>query len=128
MAKFGAAAGVGVFAVSLWWFDPPLEESTRYPAGVALRDRTGALLRVGLGPDDQDCRPWYRADPGDWVVQALVASEDKRFWRHHGVDVLSLLRAVRQNVTTGRRISGASTITSQAVRLITPHPRKLRWK
>ena len=128
MAKFGAAAGVGVFAVSLWWFDPPLEESTRYPAGVALRDRTGALLRVGLGPDDQDCRPWYRADPEDWVVQALVASEDKRFWRHHGVDVLSLLRAVRQNVTTGRRISGASTITSQAVRLITPHPRKLRWK
>lgn len=128
MAKICTAACAVVFAFSLWLIDPPLEASTHYPAGTILRDRTGTVLRVGLGPDDQDCRPWYRADPEDWIVQALVASEDKRFWRHRGVDALSLLRAVRQNVTTGRRISGASTITSQAVRLITPHPRTLRWK
>ena len=128
-----ACGWVAVFLALVWGisflvFDPPLEASRTYPSGIILRDRTGAVIRVGLGPGDQDCRPFYKADRRDWVVQALVAAEDKRFWSHHGIDPLSILRAIRQNLSTGRRISGASTITSQAVRLITPHPRTFFWK
>ncbi len=125
---FTGLFGALIFAVSLWFFDPPVLESTTYPCGIILRDRNGEILRVGLGPNDQDCRPYYTTDRKDWVVQALIAAEDKRFLRHFGIDPVSLLRAIKQNLTTGRRISGASTITSQAVRLITPHPRTLRWK
>lgn len=122
------AAGGILFIVSLVIFDPPLRESKAYPAGAILRDRTGEILRVELSPDDQDCRPFYAADANDWVVKALVASEDKRFWSHNGIDFLSLARAIWQNLSSGRRISGASTITSQSVRLIVPHPRVMRWK
>ena len=75
-----------------------------------------------------DCRPYYTADRKDWIVQALVASEDGTFWTHHGVRPLSALRAACQNVFSGRRVSGASTITMQAVRLIAPHPKSLWWK
>jgi len=86
------------------------------------------VLRVSLGPGDVDCRPYYRADPEDWIVKALVASEDRSFWTHHGVRPLSVLRATWQNVICRRRVSGASTITMQAVRLIQPHPKNLWWK
>ena len=95
--------------------------SEEYPGGVVLRDSAGDVLRVSLGPGDVDCRPYYRADPGDWIVKALVAAEDGTFFEHRGVRPLSVLRAFAQNVTSRRRISGASTITMQAVRLIRPH-------
>ena len=75
-----------------------------------------------------DCRPYYTADRKDWIVQALVASEDGTFWTHRGVRPLSALRAACQNMFSGRRVSGASTITMQAVRLIAPHPKTLWWK
>ena len=68
------------------------------------------------------------ADRKDWIVQALVASEDGTFWTHRGVRPLSAVRAACQNVFSGRRVSGASTITMQAVRLIAPHPKSLWWK
>jgi len=61
-------------------------------------------------------------------VKALVAVEDGTFWTHHGVRPLSVVRAACQNLFYRRRISGASTITMQAVRLIRPHPKTLWWK
>lgn len=54
-------------------------------------------------------------------MKALVAVEDGKYWEHHGVRPFSVLRAFWQNVTSRRRISGASTITMQSVRLIEPH-------
>ena len=99
-----------------------------YPGGMVLRDSAGRVVRVSLGEHDIDCRPYYRADPEDWIVRALVASEDGEFWTHRGVRPLSVLRAAFQNLTTGRRISGASTISMQAVRLIVPHPKSLKEK
>ena len=93
-----------------------------------LRDAAGSVMRVSLGPDDVDCRPFYVADPDDWIVRALVAAEDGSFWTHHGVRPLSMLRAFGQNVFGRRRISGASTITMQTVRLIRPHPKTYLWK
>lgn len=57
----------------------------------------------------------------DWIVKAIVASEDKSFFTHRGVRPLSMLRALWQNIVSGRRISGASTLTMQTVRLIRPH-------
>lgn len=122
------AAGALVFAGSWFVIDPHLDEATRYPGGIMLRDAAGRVLRVALGPGDVDCRPDYVASTNDWVVQALVASEDRRFFRHWGVNLPSVARACLQNVTSGRRISGASTITMQAARLISPHPRSLAWK
>ena len=85
-------------------------------------------MRVSLGPGDVDCRPYYRADREDWIVKALVAVEDGTFFEHHGVRPLSVLRAAKQNLFGHRRVSGASTITMQTVRLISPHPKSWWWK
>ena len=123
-----AAAGLLAFAVSWLAIDPHLEEADAYPGGLVLRDAAGRVLRVSLGPGDTDCRPYYRAAPEDWIVKALIASEDRRFYSHSGVNLPSVLRACLQNLMSLRRVSGASTITMQATRLIRPHPRTLAWK
>jgi len=54
--------------------------------------------------------------------------EDGTYFEHRGVRPLSAIRAAFQNVFYRRRISGASTITMQAVRLVHPHPKSLWWK
>ena len=108
-----------------WRTEPAAEV---YPGGTVLCDAAGEVMRVSLGPGDVDCRPSYQADPNDWVVKALVASEDGHFWSHYGVRPLSVLRAAVQNVVARRRVSGASTITMQAVRLIKPHPKTYKQK
>lgn len=132
--RIGRIAAAGtlsaiVFAALSWTFiDWTDEGADKYAGGVILRDDAGNVLRVSLGEGDTDCRPFYVASRDDWIVKALVASEDGSFWSHHGVRPLSILRAACQNVFNGRRISGASTITMQAVRLIRPHPKTLWWK
>ncbi|MBQ6009632.1 MAG: transglycosylase domain-containing protein, partial [Kiritimatiellae bacterium] len=120
--------GAMVFGLSWWLIDPHLERADEYPGGVVLRDNAGKVLRVSLGPDDADCRPYYVASKEDWIVKALVSAEDRRFFEHAGVNLPSVVRAAFQNVTSLRRVSGASTITMQATRLIHPHPRTLAWK
>ena len=107
------------------WTD---EGTDDFAGGIILRDASGEVMRVSLGEGDVDCRPYYRADEKDWIVKALIASEDGEFWTHHGVRPLSILRAAFQNVFYRRRVSGASTITMQTVRLIKPHPKTMWWK
>ena len=123
-----AVAAAAAFAVLWASVDWPEDGADFYPGGVTLRDDAGSVLRVSLGPGDVDCRPCYEADADDWIAKAVVASEDGEFWTHCGVRPLSVVRAAFQNVTWRRRISGASTITMQAARLIRPHPKTLLWK
>jgi penicillin-binding protein 1C len=54
---------------------------------------------------------------GKWLPLIAVQVEDRRFYSHLGVDPLALLRALWQNAAAGRVVSGASTITSQVIRL-----------
>ena len=50
------------------------------------------------------------------LVDMLVAYEDKRFMSHFGVDPIALLRATYNSISSGRVVSGASTLTMQTVR------------
>ena len=123
-----SSAPVALLAVSWFALEWTDEGADEYPGGIVLRDDAGNVLRVSLGEGDVDCRPYYEADPEDWIGKALVAVEDSAYWTHCGVRPLSVLRAACQNVFYGRRISGASTISMQAVRLIRPHPKTYWWK
>ncbi len=118
------AIAATVAFIALWVCNPPpLEESRIFPEGFVMRDAAGEIIRVGLGPGDVDCRPTYVASRDDLIVKAIVAAEDARFFSHGGVRSVSVLRALRQNITSFRTVSGASTITMQTVRLIKPHKR-----
>ena len=52
------------------------------------------------------------------VISAVLSAEDKRFFSHHGVDCIAILRAAWRNVRAKRIVQGGSTITQQLVRNI----------
>jgi penicillin-binding protein 1C len=81
---------------------------------------------------------WLRALPvegGRWRIRAdlertdpsflrrLLALEDARFIEHPGVDPLAVVRAAGTMALRGRIVSGASTLSMQTARLLSPHPR-----
>jgi penicillin-binding protein 1C len=96
---------------------------------VQVRDRHGVPLSVTYENDRNihDSIPLHDIPP--LLQQAFIAAEDRRFFRHHGVDWAARLHAVVQNLRARRAVRGASTITEQAVRLLHPRPRTLwsRW-
>ncbi|MBK9034801.1 MAG: transglycosylase domain-containing protein [Myxococcales bacterium] len=54
------------------------------------------------------------------LIQAVLAAEDVRFYRHHGVDYAAVARAAWINWRAGRTVEGASTITQQVARNLVP--------
>ena len=50
------------------------------------------------------------------MIQALLATEDNRFFEHSGIDFISLMRAAKAVLLTGKKVQGASTITMQVAR------------
>ena len=93
---------------------------------IRVTDRDGIALRHTL-PDSVD-RSWISlADTSPDVVQAFLAAEDARFYEHGAVDPRALLRAVCVDLVPGGRVSGASTITQQVVKMVYGRPRGL-WE
>jgi len=56
------------------------------------------------------------ADLPDYVPQAFLAIEDRRFYEHGGVDRMAVLRAVFANLRAGETVQGGSTISQQLAR------------
>ena len=50
------------------------------------------------------------------LIKAILAAEDERFYEHGSIDYLGVLRALILNIISGRKQSGASTITMQVAR------------
>ena len=126
-ALSGAVFSAGLVAAVLW-VPFPEETLSRLPVSVVLTDRHGEPLRVKLGVGGMDCRPSYEPMPEHWIAKAMVAAEDRRFWTHPGVDGMAMARAVGQNVIFGRRISGASTLSTQVIRMMEPRDRTVLTK
>jgi penicillin-binding protein 1A len=64
-----------------------------------------------------------------WLPQAVIATEDHRFYDHFGIDVIGLARAAYVNVRAGRVVQGGSTITQQlAKNVFLTHDRTLKRK
>ena len=88
---------------------------------TVVLDQRGRILRMFLNGDEQWCFPHRpNADVPPALEQAVLFFEDRRSYRHPGVDPLALLRAVYQNVRSGAVVSGASTLTMQVARMASP--------
>lgn len=59
------------------------------------------------------------------LLDAIVAIEDDRFYRHRGIDPLGILRAMVRNLRAGRIVEGGSTLTQQLARNLTFDGRRL---
>src|SRR6516165_12616350 len=95
----------------------PLPLSAAASSSRLVLDREGHLLRAFTTPEGR-----WRLDAKPDEVSAtylalLLAFEDRRFWKHPGVDPLALARAILQMGRYGRPVSGGSTLTMQTARL-----------
>ncbi|MFH1116248.1 MAG: transglycosylase domain-containing protein [Pseudomonadota bacterium] len=74
------------------------------------------------------CRPLPLDRMKGLLVDAVVLTEDRRFFSHHGVDPGSMFRALKANVKARRYVQGASTITQQLVKMTLLTPRKTLFR
>lgn len=107
---------IGLFAFDQWIERTELHGINPSTSDMVY-DRNSTLMTAFLTSDD-----YWRFDVGlgqidPKYIALLVAYEDKRFYRHNGVDIQAMLRALGQLVTHGKIISGGSTITMQVARL-----------
>jgi penicillin-binding protein 1C len=107
-------------------FPPNL--SRLHAVGVEVQDRDGRILSVLPAPGGFWRLATRPEDVSPILLDLLIAAEDRRFYQHPGVDPLALGRAAGQWLRAGRVVSGGSTLTMQAARLLEPRPRGLRAK
>lgn len=91
-------------------------------------DRNSLVLREFTSSDGYWRYPISADVINPELANLVIAAEDKRFYYHPGVDPLAMGRALGQWITTGRVVSGGSTITMQLARLLEPRPRNLSGK
>lgn len=133
MTLRGFLAGGAVLALALLGLEAldrafPPDLSRLAVSGTAFTARDGRTLALLPAPGGV----WRFRTTADEVapvlIETLVAIEDRHFWQHFGVNPLSLLRAGWQDLRAGRIVSGGSTLTMQAARLLEPRRRNWRAK
>ncbi len=107
--------------------DPLPQLEARTPARI-YTDRHGTPLYAQRGRDAQWRFPVPLSEIHPEVIRATLAAEDGDFYRHDGVDYSAALRALWQNVTSARTVSGASTISMQVASMATGRTRTLWGK
>jgi penicillin-binding protein 1C len=122
-AAASVAAGLIAIAAFAAWVVSlgPVPLAQASAVSTSIVDRNGKLLRAYAMADGRWRLPVDAKTGVDpTYLKLLLASEDRRFRSHAGVDPLALARAAFQLATRGHIVSGGSTITMQLARLIEP--------
>jgi penicillin-binding protein 1C len=112
---------IGGYHGALHYLGPPPLEAAHVSSKLIL-DRNGKLLRPFTTPNGLWRLPVSVTEVDPDYFKLLLAYEDKRFYEHDGVDGIAIGRAVWQFISNGRPISGGSTLTMQAARLLDNRP------
>ena len=79
---------------------------------VSLYDKNGEVFFVGNGTN-----AWISLeDISDYLIDATISTEDKNFYKHKGFDIPRIIKAGWKNITSGKKLEGASTISQQYVK------------
>ncbi|HUJ37311.1 MAG TPA: penicillin-binding protein 1C [Hyphomicrobium sp.] len=109
--------GIAALHVAVNRLGPP-QLAAVSQVSVSVLDRHDRLLRAFTTPEGRWRLPLEPDEVDQRYLAMLMAFEDKRFYRHGGVDARSLARAAWQLARHRRIISGGSTLTMQVARLI----------
>lgn len=102
--------------VALWYM-----WSSNLPYIGTLKDYSPPIITEVIADDGQVIGQFWEerrmlvpvSEMSPHIINAFVAAEDARFFKHQGIDVLSITRALIKNIKAGRIEQGGSTITQQ---------------
>ena len=97
------------------------------PYSKILFDSQGSILSVKIAKDEQWRLPLHEELPEKYK-ECLISFEDEYFYNHLGVNPISLIRAFKQNISSGKVKSGGSTISMQVIRLSKKNPYRTFWE
>jgi penicillin-binding protein 1C len=96
------------------------------PTSYVIEDKNGALLNATIAADGQWRFP-YNKDVPQKFIDCITSFEDKRFFKHPGVDPVAIGRAIVKNIKNKSIVQGGSTITMQVIRLSKKDDRRSIW-
>ena len=103
---------------------PPATDFEERPFSSLVVDEDQNLLSAQIATDGQWRLPLIEGVP-DKFATCIVTFEDKRFYKHNGIDLFAIVRAIKINYNAGTVKSGASTIPMQLARLSRDHPPRI---
>ena len=113
LAVVGAGLLIATNAIALA-IDWNIPEGHELKGPTTVYDRDGNVIaRLSQGVKH---KPRKLKDISEHLQNAVVATEDRRFYEHQGVDPISVVRAVVSNVRSGGIRQGGSTLTQQYVK------------
>jgi len=131
----GASAAVLILAADAFllflaadYLFPFPEASIHKKTAAIISDSQGRPLRFFLPEDNRWRFQSGLEDISPDLVEAVIASEDRWFHHHPGVNPLALVRAFYVNLRAGSVVSGASTIPMQIARMAEPKSRNVTSK
>lgn len=117
---FGIIVSYCFLIIMLSWIFPLKD---KVPYSCIILSKNDELLNAFLTEDEK----WRLYTELDEITpelkKAIVFKEDKYFLLHPGINPVSIVRALINNLYKGRRTSGASTITMQVARMLEPKER-----
>ncbi|MDD5221032.1 MAG: transglycosylase domain-containing protein [Candidatus Pacebacteria bacterium] len=94
---------------------PELFEERQLAQPTKIYDKTGKVLLYTIYGEEK--REYVKlADIPQNVINALIATEDKNFYTHHGVDIKGIFRSILINFRIKKATYGASTLSQQLIR------------
>ncbi len=130
LKKWSTIFSVAIVAIILFFllidrifpFTPPEDFSQ------VVTSADGTVLHVFLNSKDKWRIRTELREISPELQKTIVFKEDRFFYFHFGINPVAMVRALIQNTASGKRISGASTITMQLARLLDPRPRTYKSK
>ncbi len=114
------AAGVGSIGVAWWQLEKSLPDTAEIftfvrDGSLTISASDGTILQQ-IGPATREKVKINQIPQG--LIEAFIASEDSRFYDHHGIDYQGIIRATVSNILAREVVQGASTITQQLARVV----------
>ena len=112
MLTLGVGVGIVALALASSAFQMTSEKDwlKRVDLAVTFLDRHGATVgRRGIRRDDAVSLEQYP----DYLLKAVLATEDRRFYEHFGIDLIGTARALTVNARSSNVVQGGSSITQQ---------------
>ncbi len=117
-ALIGGGAGFIIFSI---WDLPEINLLEQYKPSITSRvysDNNKLIAEFYL----ENRTPVAFADVPDMLVKALIATEDTRFYSHHGLDPRGIARAMYRNIRARKVLEGGSTLTQQLAKVLFLNP------